>query len=86
MPLPDLSIQLTGLELENPTILAAGILGTTGASLRRMAGASAVHVGSAVYDNVNIFSEIASGLSVYLEANDYCLKDITGLAHRKVRV
>jgi len=29
----DLSIELTGLELENPTILAAGILGTTGASI-----------------------------------------------------
>ncbi len=36
---------LTGLKLKNPTILAAGILGTTGASLCRVAhegGAGAV--------------------------------------------
>ncbi|MCK4929084.1 MAG: dihydroorotate dehydrogenase [Methanosarcinales archaeon] len=40
----DLSVELTGLALENPTILAAGILGTTGSSLKRMAksGAGAV--------------------------------------------
>jgi len=49
-----------------------------------MAGAAAVQVGSAVYDNVNIFSGITSGLSTYLEANDNSLEDITGLAHRKV--
>ncbi|HJH31656.1 MAG TPA: dihydroorotate dehydrogenase [Methanosarcinaceae archaeon] len=37
-------ITLTGLKLKNPTILAAGIMGTTGASLVRMAneGAGAV--------------------------------------------
>ena len=36
---------LTGLKLKNPTILAAGVLGTTGASLCRVAregGAGAV--------------------------------------------
>ncbi|WP_407282700.1 dihydroorotate dehydrogenase [Methanolobus sp. WCC1] len=37
-------IKVTGIELENPTILAAGIMGTTGASLARVAkeGAGAV--------------------------------------------
>ncbi len=30
-----------GLKLSNPTILAAGIMGTTGASLKRMAGMGA---------------------------------------------
>ncbi|MBP1910487.1 dihydroorotate dehydrogenase [Methanolobus bombayensis] len=37
-------IKVTGIELENPTILAAGIMGTTGASLVRVAkeGAGAV--------------------------------------------
>jgi dihydroorotate dehydrogenase (NAD+) catalytic subunit len=37
-------IKITGIELENPTILAAGIMGTTGASLARVAkeGAGAV--------------------------------------------
>lgn len=37
----DLSINLTGLALENPTILAAGVLGTTGSSLKRMANSGA---------------------------------------------
>jgi dihydroorotate dehydrogenase (NAD+) catalytic subunit len=37
-------IKITGIELENPTILAAGIMGTTGASLARVGkeGAGAV--------------------------------------------
>lgn len=40
----DIMIEITGLKLENPTILAAGIMGTTGASLVRVAkeGAGAV--------------------------------------------
>jgi dihydroorotate dehydrogenase (NAD+) catalytic subunit len=40
----DNMIKVTGIELENPTILAAGIMGTTGASLARVAkeGAGAV--------------------------------------------
>ncbi len=33
--------QVGGLKLSNPTILAAGIMGTTGASLKRMAGMGA---------------------------------------------
>src|SRR3972149_11487896 len=39
-----LSLTLTGLELKNPLMLAAGIMGTTGASLRKVAegGAGAV--------------------------------------------
>lgn len=39
-----LSLTLTGLELKNPFMLAAGIMGTTGGSLKRMAdnGAGAV--------------------------------------------
>src|SRR5512139_3539045 len=39
-----LSLTLTGLKLTNPLMLAAGIMGTTGGSLKRMAeiGAGAV--------------------------------------------
>src|SRR5208337_4475360 len=39
-----LTVNVSGLVLQNPTILAAGIMGTTGASLKRMAsmGAGAV--------------------------------------------
>ena len=36
-----LTIEITGIKLENPLILAAGILGSTGASLRRVARAGA---------------------------------------------
>jgi dihydroorotate dehydrogenase (NAD+) catalytic subunit len=42
--MPSLSIHAGGLDLKNPVLLAAGILGTTGASLRRasLAGAGGV--------------------------------------------
>lgn len=42
--MPSLALEITGLKLENPIILAAGVLGTTGSSLKRMAdsGAGAV--------------------------------------------
>lgn len=40
-PMPSLSVLAGGLELQNPVLLAAGILGTTGASLRRAALAGA---------------------------------------------
>jgi len=37
----DLSVEIAGIKLKNPTILAAGILGTTGESLKRVARAGA---------------------------------------------
>jgi dihydroorotate dehydrogenase (NAD+) catalytic subunit len=39
--MPSLSVHAGGLDLRNPVLLAAGILGTTGASLRRAAQAGA---------------------------------------------
>ncbi|HNX39476.1 MAG TPA: dihydroorotate dehydrogenase [Methanothrix sp.] len=39
--MPSLSIRAGGLDLKNPLLLAAGILGTTGASLRRAAASGA---------------------------------------------
>ena len=46
--MPDLSLNLCGIELRNPTVLASGILGTTRAILRRVAhaGAGAVTIKS----------------------------------------
>ena len=70
--------------LDIPVIGVGGIGSWQDAVEMMMAGASAVQVGSAVYDNVNIFSEITSGLSAYLKANNHSLDDIIGLAHRKV--
>ncbi|MHC1635404.1 MAG: beta/alpha barrel domain-containing protein, partial [Candidatus Methanospirareceae archaeon] len=37
----DISVTVGGLKLDNPTMLAAGILGLTGASLKRVAAAGA---------------------------------------------
>ena len=51
----DLSVELTGLALENPTILAAGILGTTGSSLKRMAKSGA---GAVVTKSIGIESKV----------------------------
>ncbi|HIH87326.1 MAG TPA: dihydroorotate dehydrogenase [Methanosarcinales archaeon] len=70
--------------LDIPVIGVGGIGSWQDAVEMMMAGASAVQVGSAVYDNVNIFSEITSGLSAYLKSSEYGPDDITGLAHRKV--
>jgi len=36
-----LSLKLTGIQLKNPLMLAAGIMGTTGGSLKRIAQAGA---------------------------------------------
>jgi dihydroorotate dehydrogenase (NAD+) catalytic subunit len=49
-----------------------------------MAGASAVQIGSAVYDNVNIFKEINDDLLEFFINSDWDLKTIIGLTHRKV--
>jgi len=40
-PVPDLSVDLCGVSLENPTILASGVLGISRDMLRRVAGAGA---------------------------------------------
>ena len=47
---PDLSVELMGCRLKNPTILASGVLGTTHDILKRVAqgGAGAVTSGDAL--------------------------------------
>jgi dihydroorotate dehydrogenase (NAD+) catalytic subunit len=49
-----------------------------------MAGASAVQIGSAVYNDINIFNLICAGLSTYLSDSNYTLHDIIGLSYRRV--
>lgn len=50
-----------------------------------MAGAVAVQVGSAVYDRVDIFSEIGAGIEDFLKRKGYSdIKEIIGLAHEMV--
>lgn len=68
--------------LDIPVIGVGGVSNWQDAIEMMMAGASAVQIGSAVYDNINIFSEICKGLSGYL--GERALRDIVGLAHRMV--
>jgi len=50
-----------------------------------MAGAAAVQVGSAVYDRLDIFSEISKGIEAFLQRKGYSnVKELIGLAHEMV--
>jgi dihydroorotate dehydrogenase (NAD+) catalytic subunit len=70
--------------LDIPIIGVGGVGNWQDAVEIMMAGASAVQIGSAVYDDVNIFNKICTGLSGYLSDKNYTLHDIIGLAHRRV--
>ena len=48
-----------------------------------MAGASAVQIGSAVYDNDSVFKDIWSGAERFMKENDYTFDELIGLAHRR---
>ena len=48
-----------------------------------LAGASAVQIGSAVYDNIKIFSEVSKGITKYLERKKMTLEGIRRSAHGK---
>lgn len=70
--------------LDIPIIGVGGVGNWQDAVEIMMAGASAVQIGSAVYDDVNIFNKICTGLSGYLSDKNYTLHDIIGLALRRV--
>jgi len=48
-----------------------------------MAGASAVQIGSAVYDNDSVFKDVWSGAERFMKENDYTFDELIGLAHRR---
>lgn len=49
-----------------------------------LAGASAVQIGTAVADNIEVFQSVTKGVETYLRKKHYgSLKEIVGLAHRK---
>jgi dihydroorotate dehydrogenase (NAD+) catalytic subunit len=49
-----------------------------------MAGASAVQIGSAVYEGTNVFSNISEGINRFLKEYGYAnIEDITGIAHER---
>jgi dihydroorotate dehydrogenase (NAD+) catalytic subunit len=67
--------------LDIPVIGCGGISKWKDAVEFIMAGARAVQVGSAVGDNINIFSDISSGLETFLAEKEWTLDDIYGMVH-----
>jgi dihydroorotate dehydrogenase (NAD+) catalytic subunit len=71
--------------LDVPIIGVGGIATWEHAVEMIMAGASAVEVGSAVYDSIEVPGRIAAGIVAYLAYNGYSsVEEITGLAHRRL--
>jgi dihydroorotate dehydrogenase (NAD+) catalytic subunit len=71
--------------LDIPVIGAGGISNWADAVEFMMAGATALEIGSAVYDDIGIFAAVSMGLSDYLDRKSMKLKDLTGLSHRMVK-
>ncbi|WP_135605004.1 dihydroorotate dehydrogenase [Methanococcoides sp. NM1] len=68
--------------LEIPVIGVGGVSSWENAVEMIMAGASAVQIGSAVHEGVEVFGNIATGIEQFLQDNGYAgVEDITGLAH-----
>jgi dihydroorotate dehydrogenase (NAD+) catalytic subunit len=67
--------------LDIPVIGVGGISDWRDAVEFIMAGAKAVQVGSAVGNDINIFSEISSCMEAFLEEKEWTLDDIYGMAH-----
>ncbi|MFP4654320.1 MAG: dihydroorotate dehydrogenase [Methanohalobium sp.] len=69
--------------LEIPVIGVGGISSWQDAVEMVMAGASAVQVGSAVSQSLEVFNSISSGIENYLYSNEYSdIDEIIGLAHK----
>ncbi|MCC4765892.1 dihydroorotate dehydrogenase [Methanosarcina sp. DH1] len=71
--------------LEIPVIGVGGVSSWQDAVEMMMAGAAAVQVGSAVYDRLDIFSEISTGIEAFLQRKGYSdVRKLIGLAHEMV--
>ncbi len=67
-----------------PIIGCGGISNWRDAAEFFLAGASAVQIGTAVADNIEVFQSVTKGLETYLRKKRYeNVKEIVGLAHRK---
>jgi dihydroorotate dehydrogenase (NAD+) catalytic subunit len=71
--------------LEIPVIGAGGVSNWADAVELMMAGASAVEIGSAVYEDLGVFASVSMGISDYLDRKNLELRDVVGLAHRVVK-
>ncbi len=71
--------------LEIPIIGVGGVSSWQDAVEMMMAGASAVQVGSAVYDRLDIFLEISTGIEAFLQKKGNSnVKSLIGLSHEMV--
>ncbi|WP_135612962.1 dihydroorotate dehydrogenase [Methanococcoides sp. AM1] len=71
--------------LEIPVIGVGGVSTWEDAVEMIMAGASAVQIGSAVHEGVEVFADIATGIDHFLQDKGYAgVEDITGLAHEVI--
>ncbi|AKB53425.1 dihydroorotate dehydrogenase B catalytic subunit [Methanosarcina sp. A14] len=71
--------------LEIPVIGVGGVSSWQDAIEMMMAGAAVVQVGSAVYDRLDVFSEISTGIEAFLQRKGYSdVKELIGLAHEMV--
>jgi dihydroorotate dehydrogenase (NAD+) catalytic subunit len=71
--------------LEIPIIGVGGISSWQDAVEIMMAGASAVQVGSAVYERLDTFSEISTGIDAFLRRKGYSdVKKLIGLSHEMI--
>lgn len=70
--------------LEIPIIGVGGISTWQHAVEMIMAGASAIQIGSGIYEGLNVFSDISQGISRFLDEHGYAkTEDITGIAHER---
>ncbi|MBN2110417.1 MAG: dihydroorotate dehydrogenase [Methanosarcinaceae archaeon] len=69
--------------LDIPVIGVGGVSGWEDAVEMMMAGASAVQIGSAVYDGMDVFRNVADGIDSFLSEKGWSIGEITGLAHRR---
>ncbi|WP_406656800.1 dihydroorotate dehydrogenase [Methanolobus sp. ZRKC2] len=69
--------------LDVPIVGVGGVSNWEDAVEMMMAGASAVQIGSAVYDGVDVFRNVADGIDSFLLEKGWSVEDITGLAHRR---
>jgi len=71
-------------QFEVPIIGCGGVTNWRDAVEFFLAGASAVQIGTAVADNIEVFQLITKGVETYLrKKNARSVKEIVGLAHRK---
>ena len=69
--------------LEIPVIGVGGISCFEDMIEMMMAGASAVQIGSAVYENEMIFADVWSGAQQFMKENGYAFDELIGMAHRR---